>query len=57
MMVLVLKQNLHSKELSRHKEFKKRPVWAGEADQLVRELDLVVCLGGDGSLLRVSHMF
>ena len=57
MMVLVPKQNLHSKELSGHKEFKKRPAWAGEADQLVREVDLVVCLGGDGSLLRVSHMF
>ena len=33
------------KELSGHKEFKKRPAWAGEAVQLVREEDLVVCLG------------
>ena len=57
MMVLVPKQYLQSKELSGHKEFKKLSAWAGEADQLVSEVDLVVCLGGDGSLLRVSHMF
>ena len=57
MMVLVSKQYLQSKELSGHKEFKKLSAWDGEADQLVSEVDLVVCLGGDGSLLRVSHMF
>ena len=45
MMVLVSKQYFQSKELSGHKEFKKRPAWAGEAVQLVREEDLVVCLG------------
>jgi hypothetical protein len=42
MMVLVPKQNLQRKELSGHQEFKNRPAWAGERDQLVREVDLVV---------------
>ena len=57
MMDLVSKQYLkQSKELAGHKEFKKLSAWAGEAYQLVSDVDLVVYCGGSGSLLRVCHM-
>ena len=57
MLVLVPREYLQSKELSEHKEFKRLSAWAGDPDQLASEVDLVVCLGGDGSMLRVSHIF
>ena len=56
-LVLVPKEYLQNKELSVHKEFKKLTAWAGDLDELASEVDLVVCLGGDGSMLRVSQMF
>ena len=56
-MVLVPRDYLQRKELSEHKEFKKLSAYAGDPDELASVVDLVVCLGGDGTMLHANKIF
>ena len=56
-MVLVPRDYLQRKELSEHKEFKKLSAYAGDPDKLASVVDLVVCLGGDGTMLHANKIF
>ena len=56
-MVLVPRDYLQRKELSEHKEFKKLTAYAGDPDELASVVDLVVCLGGDGTMLHANKIF
>jgi len=56
-MVLVPREYLQSKELQEHEDFKKLSAFAGDLNELASVVDLVVCLGGDGSMLSINKIF
>ena len=55
--VLVPKEYLSNKDLVEHEEFTRLSCWDGQAEELHTGVDLVICIGGDGSLLEVGRTF
>jgi len=56
-MVLVPREYLQSKELPEHEDFKKLSAYAGDLTELASVVELVVCVGGDGSMLSINKIF
>jgi len=55
--VLLPDEYLSNKDLTEHEESTRLSSWDGQVEELYTGVDLVVCIGGDGSLLEVGRTF